>query len=129
MLEYIGSAYYHSPITIDLGGVYSNISCLEYLPKQWNRNNSTDGDITNFTILTSTDGVNFTQRTTGTWAADRNLKFAEWAAVNAGYVRLQVNAASGSYANVSEIRVGGRTATPALVSATTMFKSSPTTSS
>ncbi|WP_257234871.1 discoidin domain-containing protein, partial [Streptomyces sp. JV178] len=39
-------------ITIDLGGVWSDVSTLEYLPKQWNRSNSTDGDITSYTIST-----------------------------------------------------------------------------
>lgn len=103
-------------ITIDLGGVWSNISTLEYLPKQWNRTNTTDGDITSYTISTSTDGTNFTLATSGTWAGDRATKVAEWPARNAGYVRIQVNAATGGYANIGAVRIGGRTATPALVS-------------
>ncbi|WP_329271128.1 RICIN domain-containing protein [Streptomyces pseudovenezuelae] len=103
-------------ITIDLGGVWSNISTLEYLPKQWNRSNTTDGDITSYTISTSTDGTNFTVAASGTWAGDRVTKVAEWPARNAGYVRIQVNAATGGYANVNAVRIGGRTATPVLVS-------------
>ncbi|WP_327723351.1 alpha-L-fucosidase [Streptomyces europaeiscabiei] len=105
-------------ITIDLGGVWSNVSTLEYLPKQWNRSNSTDGDITSYTIRTSTDGVTFTQVAAGTWAGDGTFKLAEWPARNVGFVRIQVNAATGDYANISGLRIGGRTAKPALVSTT-----------
>ncbi|MFJ9721625.1 alpha-L-fucosidase [Streptomyces sp. NPDC101209] len=105
-------------ITIDLGGVWSDISSLEYLPKQWNRTGSTDGDITSYTISTSIDGVTFTQVAAGTWAGDRTLKLTEWSARNAGFVRVQVNAATGRYANVGGVRIGGRTAKPSLVSTT-----------
>ncbi|MEV6592643.1 alpha-L-fucosidase [Streptomyces acidicola] len=105
-------------ITIDLGGVWSNVSTLEYLPKQWNRTDSTDGDITSYTLHTSTDGIAFTQVASGSWAGDRTLKLAEWPARNAGYVRIQVDAATGGYANIGGVRIGGRTAKPALLSTT-----------
>ncbi|MGW0500497.1 RICIN domain-containing protein [Streptomyces sp. NPDC003007] len=105
-------------ITIDLGGVWSNVSTLEYLPKQWNRTDATDGDITSYTILTSTDGVTFTQVAAGTWAGNRKTKLVEWPNRNVGFVRIQVNAATGGYANVSGVRIGGRSVKPALVSTT-----------
>jgi alpha-L-fucosidase len=105
-------------ITIDLGGVWSNVSTLEYLPKQWNRSNTADGDITSYTISTSTDGTNFTQVATGTWAGNRATKVAEWPARNVGFVRIQANAATGGYANMGGVHIGGRTAKPALVSTT-----------
>ncbi|MGW3033098.1 RICIN domain-containing protein [Streptomyces sp. NPDC001178] len=103
-------------ITVDLGGVWSNISTLEYLPKQWNRTNTTDGDITACTISTSTDGTTFTQVATASWAGDRTTKVVEWPAVNAAFVRVRVTAATGGYANIGNLRIGGRTATPTLVS-------------
>ena len=103
-------------ITIDLGGVWSNISTLEYLAKQWNRTNTTDGDITACTISTSTDGTTFTQVATASWAGDRTTKLVEWPARNAAFVRIQVTAGTGGYANIGNLRIGGRTATPALVS-------------
>ncbi|ALV31001.1 alpha-L-fucosidase [Streptomyces sp. CdTB01] len=103
-------------ITIDLGGVWSNVSTLEYLPKQWNRTDTTDGDITSYTISTSTDGTNFTQVATGTWAGDRTTKVAEWPTRNVGFVRIQADAATGGYANMGGLHIGGRTAKPALVS-------------
>ncbi|MFD6169901.1 RICIN domain-containing protein [Streptomyces coeruleorubidus] len=105
-------------ITIDLGGVWSNVSTLEYLPKQWNRTNSTDGDITSYTILTSTDGVTFTQVATGTWAGNGKYKLVEWPSRNVGFVRIQVNAATGDYANISGLRIGGRSVKPRLLSTT-----------
>ncbi|MGA5200320.1 RICIN domain-containing protein [Streptomyces variegatus] len=105
-------------ITIDLGGVWSNVSTLEYLPKQWNRTNSTDGDITSYTILTSTDGVTFTRVASGTWAGDGKYKLVEWPRRNVGFVRIQVNAATGDYANISGVRIGGRSVEPALLSTT-----------
>ncbi|GAA4013641.1 hypothetical protein GCM10022232_65010 [Streptomyces plumbiresistens] len=41
-------------LTIGLGGVWSDVSTLEYVPKPWSRTDSTNGDITSYTILTST---------------------------------------------------------------------------
>lgn len=113
----LSSALPHS-ITIDLGGVWSDVSTLEYLPKQWNRTGTTDGDITSYTISVSTDGTNFTQVATGTWAGDRATKVAEWPARNVGFVRIRATEAAGGYANVGGVHIGGRTAKPALVSTT-----------
>lgn len=103
-------------ITVDLGGVWSNVSTLEYLPKQWRRNNSADGDITSYTVYTSIDGVNWTQVASGNWAANRNVKVVEWSNRSVGYVRLQINAAAGGYSNVSGLIIGGRTVKPELLS-------------
>ncbi|CAM5454516.1 putative Glucan endo-1,3-beta-glucosidase [Streptomyces afghaniensis 772] len=38
-------------------------------------------------ISTSTDGTNFTQVASGTWAGNQALKVAEWPARNIGFVR------------------------------------------
>ncbi|MFJ9380892.1 RICIN domain-containing protein [Streptomyces sp. NPDC101455] len=103
-------------ITIDLGGVWSNVSTLEYLPKQWNRTESSAGDITGYTVFTSTDGATFTQVASGTWATGRATKVVEWAARNVGHVRIRVDSGTGGYANIGGVRIGGRTAKPALVS-------------
>ncbi|MBI0327655.1 alpha-L-fucosidase [Burkholderia plantarii] len=114
-----GSLALPQSITVDLGGTYSGIGALEYLPKQFNRNNSTDGDITSFRILTSTDGISFTQAASGNWDADHTMKYIEWPAVNAAYVRIEVDAATGGYCNINNLRVGGRASTPAIVANTT----------
>ncbi|MFM9607449.1 RICIN domain-containing protein [Streptomyces niveiscabiei] len=105
-------------VTIDLGGVWSGISSLEYLPKQWNRTGSTDGDITAYTVHTSTDGVAFTQVASGAWPGDRTLKTAQWTAGDAGFVRITVTAGTGGYANIGGLRIGSRTARPVLRSTT-----------
>ncbi|MFE9425994.1 RICIN domain-containing protein [Kitasatospora sp. NPDC006697] len=107
-------------ITIDLGGVWSNISSLEYLPKQWNRTSSTNtyGDITACTVSTSTDGTSFTRVATASWTGDHTTKIVEWPAVNAGFLRIQVTAGTGGYATIGNLRIGGRTAVPALVAST-----------
>ncbi len=75
-----GSLVLPQSITIDLGGVWSDITTLEYLPKRWNRNNTTDGDITAYTVFTSTDGVTFSKVAGGNWAGDRETKIVEWPA-------------------------------------------------
>ena len=111
-----GSLAFPQSITIDLGGVWNNVTTLEYLPKQWNRTNVTDGDITSFTVWTSTDGITFGQVASGSWAGDHTTKIIEWPAVTAGFVRLVPTAGTGGYANISELRIGGRLAQPALVS-------------
>ncbi|MEU6260216.1 alpha-L-fucosidase [Streptomyces griseorubiginosus] len=103
-------------ITIDLGGVWSNVSTLEYLPKQWGRNNSTDGDIISYKISTSTDGSRFTQVADGIWAGSMALKVVEWSPRNVGYVRIEAEEGTGGYTNMGGVRIGGRRKKPALVS-------------
>ncbi|MFJ6659792.1 alpha-L-fucosidase [Streptomyces sp. NPDC091377] len=119
-LEYRWATHAPLPqsVTIDLGGVWSNISALEYLPRQLYLDGTTapNGAITAATISTSTDGLNFTPVATVSWAANKKMKFVEWPARSAGYVRVTVTAAAGGYADVSGLHVGGRTAKPALVS-------------
>ncbi|WP_426997821.1 RICIN domain-containing protein [Pseudarthrobacter sp. N5] len=100
-------------ITLDLGGIYNNVTTLEYLPKQWSRENGTDGDVTSFEVSTSANGVTFTTVASGTWATGPTPKLAEWAPVAAGFIRFTAKAGSGGYTNVACLRVGGRTAKPA----------------
>lgn len=99
-------------ITLDLGGVYNGVTTLEYLPKQWSRQNGTDGDVTSFEVSTSADGVTFTTVASGTWATGPTPKLAEWAPTTAGFIRFTAKAGSGGYTNVSGLRVGGRTIKP-----------------
>lgn len=99
-------------ITLDLGGIYDGVTTLEYLPKQWARQNGTDGDVTSFEVSTSEDGVSFTTVASGTWAADPKPKVVEWPATTAGFVRFTAKAGSGGYTNVAGLRIGGRTAEP-----------------
>ncbi|MFC8849412.1 MULTISPECIES: RICIN domain-containing protein [unclassified Micromonospora] len=103
-------------VTVDLGGVWSNVSTLEYLPKQWNRNYLTDGDITSYTISTSVDGITFTEAARGTWAGDLPTKIAEWSPRKVGFVRLEAHSGTDDYVNVSGLHIGGRRNRPALIS-------------
>jgi alpha-L-fucosidase len=103
-------------ITVDLGGVWSNVSVLEYLPKQWDRHYLTDGDITSYGISTSLDGITFTPVASGRWAGNITTKIAEWPERNAAFVRLEVHTGTGGYANISGLHIGGRRAAPLKVS-------------
>ncbi|WEH12826.1 alpha-L-fucosidase [Streptomyces sp. VNUA24] len=103
-------------ITIDLGGVWSNVSTLEYLPKQWGRNNSSDGDIISYKISTSTDGSSFTEVGGGIWGGSRALKVVEWSPRQVGFVRIEAVEGTGGYSNMGGVRIGGRKKKPVLVS-------------
>ncbi|ONI80782.1 hypothetical protein ALI22I_47010 [Saccharothrix sp. ALI-22-I] len=94
----------------------SDVSALEYLPKQWHRTDAIDGDVTACTVSTSTDGVTFTEVATAAWPGDRTTKFVEWPAVAAGYVRVEVTAGTGGFARVGGLHIGGRVDRPALIS-------------
>jgi alpha-L-fucosidase len=88
------------------------VTTLEYLPKQWSRENGTDGDVTSFEVSASADGVTFTTVASGTWNTGPTPKLVEWPSVTAGFIRLTAKAGSGGYTNVAGLRVGGRTAKP-----------------
>jgi hypothetical protein len=90
-------------ITLDLGGSY-NVTGLQYLPRQ---DGNYNGNITSYTISVSTDGTNFTQVATGTWADDPTLKSATFPARTARYIRLTALAGHNGYASAAEINVLG----------------------
>lgn len=89
-------------ITLNLDGTYT-IDKLRYLPRQ--DSSSSNGVITAYTISTSTDGVNFTTPTAGTWANDRTEKTVSFAPVSAAYVKLTATSGQGGYASAAEINV------------------------
>jgi alpha-L-fucosidase len=97
-------------------GSATRVSTLEYLPKQWNRHYLTDGDITSYSISTSLDGITFTSVASGSWAGNITTKIAEWPKRNAAFVRIEVHAGTGGYANISGLHIGGRRAEPLKVS-------------
>jgi alpha-L-fucosidase len=102
-------------VTLDFGAVYNNIDYLGYMPRQDHVTDGTvtsayvtTGDITSYTIYSSTDGTTFTKVTSGTWAVDGTIKRVQFPVTTARYLRLEATAASGaSYAVVSEIDAGG----------------------
>ena len=90
-------------ITLDLGDV-KDVTGLRYMPRQ----TQTNGIITEYDILVSTDGSEFTSVATGTWAGDNSWKKAEFESVKARYVKLvAVNSlsseAGNTYASATEI--------------------------
>jgi len=94
-------------ITLDLGRVQPDVGWLGCVPQYHHEASSKDGNVTDYRILTSTDGTTFGEATTGTWPADGRMKVATFGPAPARYVRFEIRAANGSPA-VTEITVGGR---------------------
>ncbi|QOS79680.1 NPCBM/NEW2 domain-containing protein [Paenibacillus sp. JNUCC31] len=88
------TAKYATPLTFNK---------LTYLPRQSEEN----GIITNYKILTSLDGVSFSQVATGTWAKDKTEKTVTFTPTLAKYVRLEVPQGGGTngFASASEIKI------------------------
>lgn len=99
-------------LIVDLGGTWSEVSTLQYLPKQWRRSGTTDGDITHARVYVSTDGFEYEHVATGVWGQNPSPKTVEWAPRDVAYVKFEVLAGSGDYSNVNGIKVGGRNARP-----------------
>lgn len=91
-------------ITLNLGGTYS-VDKIKCLPRQ---DGVPNGNIAEYIIYTSTDGINFNEATRGTWITDNTEKIAKFTATNASYVRLTVVRASNGFASAAEINVYGR---------------------
>jgi alpha-L-fucosidase len=99
-------------LTLDLGGTWSDISTFQYLPKQWRRTNTTDGDITRARVSVSTDGVHYEEVAVGAWGANPRPKTLERAPRDVAYVQLEVLAGTGGYSNVNGVKIGGRKRKP-----------------
>jgi len=97
-------------ITIDLGQSRPDVGYLGYVPRYVaNMGPSTDGAITQYAILTSTNNTTFTMAATGTWPVDGKMKSVAFGPVAARYVRLEARAVNGSGGAVAtEITVGAR---------------------
>ncbi|WP_440118785.1 NPCBM/NEW2 domain-containing protein [Paenibacillus sp. QZ-Y1] len=88
------TAKYATPLTFNK---------LTYLPRQSEEN----GIITKYRILTSLDGVSFSEVATGTWAKDNTEKTVTFTPTLAKYVRLEVPQGGGTngFASASEIKI------------------------
>src|SRR5262245_7112159 len=97
-------------VTIDLGQSRPDVGYVGYVPRYVaNSGPSTDGAITQYAILTSTNNTTFTMATTGTWPVDGKMKAVAFGPVAARYVRLEARAVNGtSGAVATEITVGAR---------------------
>ncbi|KRF42980.1 discoidin domain-containing protein [Paenibacillus sp. Soil787] len=88
-------------ITLNLGGSY-NVNQLSYMPRQ---DGSSNGNITAYKVYTSTDGISFTQVSTGTWSDDATEKIAKFTPTTAKHIRLEAIAGTGGWSAASEINV------------------------
>ena len=81
---------------------------LRYQPRQ---GSSTNGNITEYEILVSDDGVNFRKVTAGSWEGNASWKIAAFPGIQAKFVRLvAVNAMTDNayvFASAAEIRLTG----------------------
>jgi len=96
-------------ITLDLGQVRPDVGMLAYVPRYAltpGAGGLTDGAITSYGISVSEDGSSFTQAAAGTWAADGRLQSATFGPLPTRYVRLEVRAAMGAAAVITELSVG-----------------------
>jgi alpha-L-fucosidase len=101
-------------VTLDLGGVYSGIDMLTYLPRQDTAtpfvlaNFDTAGNVTAYRVSASEDGTRFREVARGQWMADHTLKQARFHPTRARYLRLEaLDTAGGGAAVASEIDCGG----------------------
>ena len=88
-------------ITLNLGGSYDT-DALTYVPRQ---DGNSNGIITAYNVYVSTDGQNFTQVASGTWASDATAKAATWNSAPARYVRLEATAGHNGYVSADEINI------------------------
>src|SRR5450759_1824293 len=94
-------------ITLDLGVERPDVGILNYVPLYSGKESpSTDGAITSYAILTSSDNNDFTVATTGTWPSSTAMKTAVFGPVAARYIRLEARDATGNSAAATEISVG-----------------------
>jgi hypothetical protein len=70
-----------------------------------------NGVITGYTIYTSTNGVDFNQVASGSWALDFTEKTAAWSSTSATHIKLTVTAAHADFACAAELAVLGATLT------------------
>lgn len=89
-------------ITLYLGGIY-DVSKIRYLPRS--EYNGVTGTITSYRIYFSTNGTDFTQVASGTWANSIAEKLVKIAPTSASYVRLEAVAGADGRAAAKEINI------------------------
>lgn len=88
-------------ITLKLGGNY-NVNSIHYMPRQWG---GTNGNITDYRVLVSSDGENFKEVASGKWTNDNIKKTVEFSPIKTSYVRLVAIAGAQGHAAAAEIEV------------------------
>lgn len=93
-------------LTLDLGQEYPDVGYLGYVPRYTDNGSSSNGAITSYRVLVSSDGDSFEEVTSGDWQADGHMKVASFGPTSARYVRLEAVAAMGTSAAATEVTVG-----------------------
>ncbi len=103
------SASFPQSLTLDLGSVKSDVGYFGYLPGYSGNGPTTNGNITSYKILVSSDNATYTAATSGTWPADGKYQGVRFGPVAARYVRLEADAVNGTGgAQATEVVVGAR---------------------
>ena len=104
---------------MDLGRRYAGIDTLTYLTRQDLVTPGsvdafvTDGNIIDYQISVSADGLSYPPVAIGRWAADHTVKHARFHPATARYVRLTaLSTAGGGAAVISELGCGGTNTKP-----------------
>jgi len=103
-------------ITLNLGGTY-DVNKIKVLPRGGGGSN---GMITAYNVYASTDGVQYTKVTNGTWDKDATEKTAEFPATRASFIKLEATAGVGGWASAAEMNVYHKTEVPTQNALTTL---------
>ncbi|MPQ43682.1 endo-alpha-N-acetylgalactosaminidase family protein [Clostridium tarantellae] len=97
-------------LTLELDKTYK-INKLRYVPRQ----SGSNGNITEYKVLISNDGVNFNEVSTGNLQNNNEEKFITFEEVEAKYVKLEVLNSVGDFASAAEVNVYKVEETPEII--------------
>jgi len=103
------STSFPQSLTLDLGSVKPDVGYFGYLPGYAGNGPTTNGSITSYKILVSSDNSTYTTATSGIWPGDGKYQGVLFGPVAARYVRLEADAVNGTGgAQATEVVVGAR---------------------
>ena len=103
------STSFPQSLTLDLGSVKPDVGYFGYLPGYAGNGPTSNGSITSYKILVSSDNSTYTAATSGTWPGDGKYQGVLFGPVAARYVRLEADAVNGTGgAQATEVVVGAR---------------------
>jgi alpha-L-fucosidase len=103
------STSFPQSLTLDLGSVKPDVGYFGYLPGYAGNGPTTNGSITSYKILVSSDNSVYSPATSGTWPGDGKYQGVLFGPVAARYVRLEADAVNGTGgAQATEVVVGAR---------------------
>jgi len=101
------STNFPQSLTLDLGSVKPDVGYFGYLPGYAGNGPTTNGSITSYKILVSSDNSVYTTATSGTWPGDGKYQGVLFGPVATRYVRLEADAVNGTGgAQATEVVVG-----------------------